>query len=196
MDHYKDTLKSLLTELIPISDTSLDIFLNGLKIRKFDKGEVILGLGQVERYLSIVIEGITRHYIIKENDDEVSFDFSFQGDFNSSYASFIQQSPSQFTIESIKPTILASFSHDYLTSLYEKYPASNLFGRVAVEQYFIFREQREISLLTQNASERYEMLIQKYPEYINEVPLKYLASYLNIQPESLSRIRKKLSEKT
>ncbi|WP_373493162.1 Crp/Fnr family transcriptional regulator, partial [Aquiflexum sp.] len=90
---------------------------------------------------------------------------------------------------------LASLPYTFLQHLYEQFPESNKFGRTAVEQYYIWREQREISLLTDSASERYVKLMQKYPVYLEQVPLKHLASYLNIKPESLSRIRKKLMEK-
>jgi CRP-like cAMP-binding protein len=187
-----DELKMNIKQLMPMEDTQIEVFLKGMKVRIFKKDEDILSAGEMENYLSIVISGLTRHYLIKDGED-ISFDFSFQNDFNSSYASFVQREPSRFYIEALQPTVLASFSYDYLHKLYEDYPGSNLFGRVAIEQYFVFREKRELSLLMDNATERYQKLLKEYPEYIQQIPLKYLASYLNIKPESLSRIRKNIS---
>jgi len=185
-------LKLNIKQLMPMEDAQVEVFLKGMKVRTFKKDEYILSAGETENYLSIVISGLTRHYLIKDGED-ISFDFSFQNDFNSSYASFIQREPSRFYIEALQPTVLASFSYDYLHKLYEDYPGSNRFGRVAIEQYFVFREKRELSLLMDNATERYKKLLKEYPDYIQQIPLKYLASYLNIKPESLSRIRKNIS---
>lgn len=186
-----EDLKSNLLELMSMPASQAEVFLKGMQLRSFKKGELIIEAGRTESYLSIVIEGLTRHYILKEGE-EISFDFSFTNEFNSSYASFVQQQPSQFYIEALQPTLLASFSYDFLQGLYEKYPASNRFGRLAIEDYFVLRETRELSLLTQDASERYKNLLQKQPIYLQQIPLKYLASYLNIKPESLSRIRKQI----
>lgn len=186
-----ENLKSNISKLMPMSDSQAEVFLNGMQIRSFEKGEVILEEGKIEKFLSIVIRGLTRHYVIKDGMD-LSFDFSFKDEFNSSYASFIQKQPSQFYIEALQPTVLASFSYDFLHGLYEKYPVSNLFGRVAVEEYFVLREKRELSLLIDNATERYKKLLEEQPIYVKQIPLKYLATYLNITPESLSRIRKQI----
>jgi len=187
-----DELKMNIKQLMPMEDAQIEVFLKGMKVRNFKKDEYILSAGETENYLSIVICGLTRHYLIKDGED-ISFDFSFKNDFNSSYASFVQREPSRFYIEALQPTVLASFSYDNLHKLYEDYPGSNRFGRVAIEQYFVFREKRELSLLMDNATERYKKLLKENPEYIRHIPLKHLASYLNIKPESLSRIRKKIS---
>lgn len=187
-----EDLKSNFKKLMDMPASQADVFLKGLQIRCFEKGELILEAGKTERYLSVVLEGLTRHYLIRNGEDK-SFDFSFKNEFNSSYASFVQQQPSQFYIEAIEPTLLASFSYEFLNTLYEKYPASNRFGRIAIEDYFVLREKRELSLLTENATERYKKLLEEQPIYIQQIPLKYLASYLNIKPESLSRIRKQIT---
>lgn len=186
-----DDLKSNLSELMSMPDAQAKVFLEGMQIRYFEKGDLIIEAGKTESHLSIVIEGLTRHYVIKDGLD-ISFDFSFKDEFNSSYASFVQQQPSLFYIEALQPTLLASFSYRFLQGLYEKYPASNRFGRIAVEEYFVLREKRELSLLTENATERYKKLLEEQPIYIQQIPLKYLATYLNIKPESLSRIRKQV----
>ena len=176
---------------MPMSESQAEVFLGGMRIRSYDKGNTILNEGETEEYLSVIISGLTRHYIIKDGID-ISFGFSFKDEFNSSYTSFIQRKPSQFYIEALQPTVLASFSYDFLHHLYEKYPESNLFGRIAIEEYFVLREKRELSLLTNNATERYKKLLAEQPVYVKQIPLKYLATYLNIKPESLSRIRKQV----
>lgn len=186
-----EVLKSRLKQLLPLSDLELTNFMKGMVIRHFNKGDVILRGGEVERYLSIIISGITRHYIINKGDD-INFEFFFEYEFCSSYTSFIERKPSAFFIEALEATTLACFSYEFLNDLYNSNPGSNRFGRIAVEQYFIWREKRELSLLTDTAIERYKKLLDKNPEYVTMIPLKHLASYLNIKPESLSRIRKEI----
>lgn len=193
-NQHLDVARKLLFDYLPLTDSQWEVFKQGFKIRKYNKGDFILHEGDTERFLSIVIQGLTRHFVLVKGEEK-SFDFSFQHEFNCSYSSFIQQTPSMFFIETLEDSILASLPYTFLQHLYEQFPESNKFGRTAVEQYYIWREQREISLLTDSASERYEKLMQKYPVYLEQVPLKYLASYLNIKPESLSRIRKNLMER-
>ncbi|WP_114749788.1 Crp/Fnr family transcriptional regulator [Pleomorphovibrio marinus] len=190
-DQHLDTARKILYEYLPLSEEQWIVFKEGFKIRKYHKGDFILNEGDTERFLSIVLVGCTRHFVMVKGEEQ-SFDFSFQHEFNCSYSSFIQQGPSRFFIQALEDCVLASIHHDFLQQLYQHYPESNKFGRTAVEQYYLWREQREISLMTDSAQERYVRLMEKYPIYLEQVPLKYLASYLNIKPESLSRIRKKL----
>lgn len=182
--------REALKDDLPFNDAQWERFAEGLVIRRYDKGDVIIRAGEVESYLSIVLEGVTRHYVINRRGDDVSFEFSFPLEFNSSYASFLSRNPSRFFIEAMEPTILASMPYSYLMELYRKYPERSLASKSAIENYYIWREEREISLLTETAMERYTNLIKRSPEYLENVPLKHLASYLNIRPESLSRIRK------
>ncbi|NHE57266.1 Crp/Fnr family transcriptional regulator [Cyclobacterium plantarum] len=186
--------RNVLSAYLPMEDKHWEVFKQGFRIRKYQKGDFILKEGQTENYLSILLSGITRHYVLVRGE-EISFDFSFQYEFNCSYSSFIQQSPGMFYIHALDDCVLASLHYDFLQQLYEQFPISNKFGRTAVEQYYLWRERRELSLLTESAKDRYTRLLEKYPVYLERVPLKYLASYLNIKPESLSRIRNELSKK-
>lgn len=189
---HLQTARELLSVYLPMNDVHWEVFKQGFKIRKYAKDDFILNEGDTEKYLSIVLVGSTRHYLTA-NGEEKSFDFSFQYEFSCSYSSFIQQEPSQFCVQAMEKSVLASLPHPFLQQLYKQYPESNYFGRTAVEQYYLWREKREISLMVDAARERYVKLLEQYPIYLEQVPLKYLASYLNIKPESLSRIRKQLA---
>lgn len=186
LSHARQALK----EDLPLNDEQWERFKQGFVIRRYDKDDFIIREGQVESYLSIVLEGITRHFVINRRGDDISFEFSFPLEFNSSYASFLSRQSSRFFIQAMEPTILASMPHSYLMELYEKFPERSLAGKTAIENYYIWREERELSLLTETALERYTNLVKRSPEYLEHVPLKHLASYLNIRPESLSRIRR------
>lgn len=188
-----EAARAHLMQQSPMSDVQWQRFTDLMEIRHFAKGELILLAGQVERYLSVVLDGLTRHFVITPEGEDKSFDFSFRHEYNSAYDSFIRQEPSRFNIEALRATTLASVPYQALEELYRRYPERNLVGRRAAEEYFIWRQERELSLLLDDAETRYRNLLEQYPHYILEVPLKHLASYLKLQPATLSRIRKKVA---
>lgn len=76
--------------------------------------------------------------------------------------------------------------------MYKTYPELNFIARVLTEKYYVLSEQRLYSLRKKRARERYEYLIDNFPELIQRVPSKYLASYLSVSEETLSRIKSKI----
>lgn len=193
LEAHLNHARELLYDYMPMSDEQWALFKQGFTIREYKKGDFIIQAGETEKFLSILLKGLSHHYLII-NGEEKSFDFSFQHEFNCSYASFIRQEPGIFFIQALSDCVLASLHIDFLRYLYKEFPISNMIGRSAVEQYYLWREQREISLLTKSAEERYLDILEKYPIYHEQIPLKYLASYLNIKPESVSRIRAKINK--
>jgi CRP-like cAMP-binding protein len=103
--------------------------------------------------------------------------------------SFFRRIPSQESIELLEDSRLISITYDQLHELYKKYVAFNFIGRVLTENYYILSEQRIYSMRMQTARERYELLQSTDPFIFQRVPLKYIASYLSMKPETLSRIR-------
>jgi CRP-like cAMP-binding protein len=87
---------------------------------------------------------------------------------------------------------LLSFKYEHLLKLYEKYPAFNYVTRVLTERYYISSEERAYSMRMKTARERYELLLSSDPQIFQRVPLKHIASYLGMKPETLSRIRSRI----
>lgn len=187
-------LKGSLKESIGINDQQLDIWLENAIFRNYKKGDFIIESGQVEKYLSIVIEGLTRHYIVNTKGDDVSFDFSFAYEYSFAYGSFISRKPTRFYITALADVKLLSIPRKVIQNLYEKYPASNIFGRISAENYYLWREERELAIQTLTPDERYLWLLEKHPQYVTNVPLKYLSSFLNLTPETLSRVRSRFTK--
>ncbi|WPO78061.1 hypothetical protein [Flavobacterium sp. KACC 22761] len=88
---------------------------------------------------------------------------------------------------------LYSVSYDNLQRLYEKCETAKKLGRIATEYLLDKKVKRELDLLTKTPQQRYENLLLAQPKYIQQIPLKYLASYIGVVPETLSRIRKRIS---
>lgn len=80
-----------------------------------------------------------------------------------------------------------------MQEIYKETQIGNTIGRQASEELFLKKSQRELSLLNETAEQRYLKLFSEQPELIKEIPLKYIASYIGITPQALSRIRKRIS---
>lgn len=175
-----------------ISDEDWHFFASKLQPKTFARNELILRQGEVEPYLSFAESGIVRFFIPKEEHD-LTFAFVFGEDFFSAYDSFLQQQPSAYAVAAISEVFAYQISYDDLQLIYQNTKIGNLIGRKASEELFIKKAQRELSLLNETAEKRYLKLFSERPELIQQIPLKYIASYIGVTPQALSRIRKRIS---
>jgi CRP-like cAMP-binding protein len=169
-----------------------NFFRSKLECINYPSRTVILKKGQVEQYLSFIEKGIVRFYIPQE-DRELTFSFSFANNFVSAYDSFLSAMPSLYQVETLTESTLWRINITDLQEVYEQTDAGNIIGRKAAEGLFLKKSQREMSLLYDNAETRYLKLLTEQPHLIQQIPLKYLASYIGITPQALSRIRKRIS---
>lgn len=167
----------------------ISTLLEKASFKQYDKNELILREGETEQYVSFVMEGMARLFFFR-GEKEHSIDFFFRGSFLSSYESFITQTPSVFSIQALSPLSLLRINHTEIQLLFEKNAKLQQIGRILTEELFMRLSERVQDLLSLSATERYNKLLDLQPEYVLNIPLKYLASYLNVTPESLSRIRK------
>lgn len=174
-----------------LSDDDWNIFSSKLIRREFSKKKPILETGHVENYLSFIEKGFVRYYIPRE-DNDLTFAFVFDGEFTSGYDSFITRQPANYTIEALADTVLWCISYNDLQDIYAETKIGNTIGRLASEGLFLQKSKRELSLLNDSAEQRYRNLFTEQPQLIQKIPQKYLASYIGITPQALSRIRKRI----
>ena len=175
-----------------ISDKDWKVFSSKLRKQEVPKKTRILEIGETENYLSFIDEGIVRFYIPKEETD-LTFGFVFSGSFSCAYDSFLTQTPSLYCVETITNTTLWRLSYNDLQTIYSATDIGNLIGRKTSELLFLKKAERELSFLQETAEERYLKLFKKRPELIEKIPLKYIASYIGVTPQALSRIRRRIS---
>jgi CRP-like cAMP-binding protein len=187
-----DKLRTFFEQTIPINDEVWDFFASHLIRLELPSKTTILKQGQVEKYISFIEQGATRGFIPKE-DNDVTFAFVFENELLCAYDSFLTQTPCLYQIETLANTILWRFSYDILQKLYREMPITNILGRVATEQIYLNKAKRELSFLNDTAEERYLKLFTDRPNLFTEIPLKYVASYIGVTPQALSRIRKRIS---
>jgi CRP-like cAMP-binding protein len=187
-----EQIRTYFKDQFNISEKDWSIFSSKLTKQVFRKKQEILNVGKTENYLSFLEKGIIRLYIPRLEND-LTFGFVFGGSFFSGYDSFLTQSPSMYSIATITECTIWKVTFDDLQKIYESTEIGNFIGRKASEELFVKKAQRELSLLNESAEERYLKLFWEKPELIQRIPLKYIASYIGVTPQALSRIRKRIA---
>lgn len=179
--------------------TSLDkseqeYFVNKLEVRHYNKKEVILQEGKVCNYTYFINKGCLRYYYIVEGKENTA-QFFFENAWYTDFESFLSGKPTKQNIEALEKTELLLLSSKDLKEVYNEIPKFEKLGRQMAENAFLGVRHRNEMLENYSAEERYLTLIKERPKVVERIPQHYIASYLGIQPESLSRIRKKISVK-
>jgi CRP-like cAMP-binding protein len=159
-----------------------------LEIREFDKRVKVIHEGEVERYLNVVAWGLARKYLPVRNK-EITIQLAPEGHIIHSELSFHYRVPSRSVVETIEPTVFFSISYDSLEQLYEQIPGMERLGRLMITDLFIKSDNRYFNQLRKSTRERFLEYVRNHPDMVQRVPQKYLASFLNIKPETFSRLK-------
>jgi len=178
-----------------ITGKDWELFASKLSRHEFPRNRIILKTGQTEDYLSFVETGIIRYYIPKMEND-LTLAFVFDGNFACAYDSFLTRTPAIYEGETLIKTILWRISYTDLQTIYNETEIGNSIGRLAGENLFMKKIKREISLLNETAEQRYRNLFAEQPHLLQHIPLKYIAAYLGVTPQALSRIRKRIAQQS
>ncbi len=173
------------------SERDWEIILPKLARQEFSKKHILTKAGQTENCLSFIESGVARFYIPKQEKD-LTFNIVFDNGFLSAYDSFLTQTPSTYNIETLTDTTLWRLTYSDLQIIYKETEIGNIIGRQASEELFLKKQKRELALLNLTAEQRYLNLFSEQPKLIQQIPLKYIASYIGITPQALSRIRKRI----
>ncbi|MFC4096830.1 Crp/Fnr family transcriptional regulator [Euzebyella saccharophila] len=185
-------IKELFEKISEVPDEDWAFFMTRVEKKTFSKKAAIIKKGEIENYITYIEKGSMRYYIPKETDD-ITFGFRHQDQFSSAYDSFVTRRPSKYTIEAMEDCILWCVDYHSLQQVYDRTRVGNTIGRLIAEHNLVLKWNRELSFLDQSAEERYLDIFNNRPELIQKVPLKYLASYIGVTPQALSRIRKRIS---
>ncbi len=188
---YKAQIRGFLSSIVPFSDNDWNLFNKRLIYKEFKKNDLILCTGEVENFMYFLVDGVSRIFQYK-NDIEYTLRFNFPITPFNSYASFITQTPSLINVEAITDVRVLRMSYDDMQSLYEKSKMAERLGRRLIELLYVQREIKELQMHSKTAEDYYYELVKSNEELTRQIPQKYLASYLGITPESLSRIKRNL----
>lgn len=177
-----------LNTIHPIQLETKDYLQQNLKALEVLKRTFILKQGHICRYIYFVNSGLLRCFYLRDGKEICSW-FMKEGDVIISVESFFNQKESKENIQALEDSSLFFISYDELQFAYENFPDFNSIGRILTEKYYQLCEQRLYSLRMQKAHEKYQFLMRHFPQLVQRVPIKDIASYLGITLETLSRIR-------
>jgi len=158
------------------------------KERTISKGGFIIKEGEVEQHVYYIESGAVRVFLLSEFE-ELTIRFGYEGSIINSLASFVRGTPSEFYIEAIRKTTLRAISKQDFKAIVNSGPERMMQYNSMLEVLVTQQIEREIDLLTVSPSERLRRVLDRSPNLFQQIPLKYIASYLRMTPETLSRIR-------
>lgn len=170
------------------SEEELDALEAVMQIIQLDKNEFFLKEGEVCRSIGFLDKGSMRLFY-ESQDKEVCNDFFFENSLIGSVASFLSETPSVVNITAIEPCELLVWNYADVKDLTTRYPSLKRLAEVIVQEQFIRAERREADLLGNSPEVRFKNLLEVHPKIFKRIPLRYVASYLAITPETLSRYR-------
>lgn len=192
-DFLLASLIQLLNDIHPIRNELELALLSNFTIEEIKKGKVLLHEKDICKNLWFLCNGLLRSYH-NIGDKEITSRIMYTGHIVISPGSFFTQTPATESIETLADCTLAKLSFNDLQDIYRRFPEFNYHTRLITEQYFYKQEQRLYMLRKHDAAAKYNFFLEHYADYLKDIPQKYIASFLNIAPETLSRTRSKLSK--
>ncbi|MCR9252612.1 MAG: Crp/Fnr family transcriptional regulator [bacterium] len=178
-----------------LTNEEWDDFVSRLEYVEVKKNEHVTRAGDLEQYMYFMVDGVMRGYFINKGVEHVigfSFDYSPSG----SIDSFINRKPTAFFTQALADSKLVRIHYNDLQELFDRYKNFERWGRLLMQRLFLMKALHEINVMTHTAEQRFDRLMRESPRCFQLIPLKHLASYLAITPETLSRLRKKAAERT
>ncbi|WP_367914927.1 Crp/Fnr family transcriptional regulator [Leadbetterella sp. DM7] len=165
--------------------------INGiLSVHQLKKGTFLLQNGDICRYFYLLEKGLARVFYHKDGR-EVTAWFTAENGIVSAIDSLFTGQPSQYNIEILEDATVWALQYDKLEPVFEQYPVVERLGRLLVTHNYLLLDERMKLFAFCTAEERYSRLLEQMPDIFKRVNLGYIASYLGITPEHLSRIRSK-----
>lgn len=184
-------LRNAFEQLVKLSDEEWQDAESRFVPVSFAKDEVITREGTIEPYFYFILNGVHRMYYVTPDGNEVVLGFSFDGNFSGAYDSFCMQKPAYLNIQSLTASEALAISFADFSYLLATYKNFERWGRLFAQLILFGRGKREIEMLCTTADERYNAFVQRMPANLQQIPLRHIASYLNMTAETLSRIRAK-----
>lgn len=178
----------------PISDGIKDYFRKHSYSCSFRKGKLLLKAGEICEHIYFIKKGAVRGFI-QEGTKDITTWITAENEVVSSISSLDAREPAQENMQAIENCELLALTYADFQDLYIKFPEFNILARKLLQKYYKDAEGRAFIARVTNAEKKYQMFLIRYGHLANRIPLKYIASFLGITLETLSRVRKKISLK-
>jgi CRP-like cAMP-binding protein len=186
--------KAYLDKFVPLTDAEFEQHLVPvIRVKRFDKKQLLTKAGEVENYFYFITRGLIRKYY-RKNSHEINSQISVEGHIIHSQESFHSRLPSEYYVEAIEPSTVVAISHHDLEEIFTASKKLEHLGRLVITYTMVMKDRWQMRLVKMTSRERFLHFVTKHPELMQRVPQKFLASYLNIKPETFSRFKHLLKD--
>jgi len=186
-------LIQLFNQIAPLANEDIELIQTSFKPYQLKKGDYFLKAGEKNEYIAFLQQGLVRYFVDK-NNTEATFEFTQEGEFIGDYQSFTKQTPSLQYIQAIEDCSLLRITLADVQHIFNHTKHGNKLGRIIVEHRFDVMVNQLLSIYMQNPEDRYKRFVANYTNLAQRIPQYLIASYVGIQPQSLSRMRKRFAQ--
>ncbi|SEA63691.1 cAMP-binding domain of CRP or a regulatory subunit of cAMP-dependent protein kinases [Arachidicoccus rhizosphaerae] len=189
------TLEALINAIatyIPLSNEEEDLVGQIFQRKEFRKKDFLLKEGNICRSVYFIEKGLVRYYVNLDGEEKTTY-FNKENEFVCDYMSFLPKSPSKVNIQALEDVIIWSIDYDNLQRFYQEIRNGERLGRLAIEQVYLQAIGQVASFYTDPPEIRYLNFIHTYPDLQQRIAQFYIASYVGVKPQSLSRIRRRIT---
>jgi CRP/FNR family transcriptional regulator, anaerobic regulatory protein len=187
-------LYTTVARMVQLEPEAWHAFKDLLTVRKLKKNEMLWNIGEVCREVGFINKGGMR-YLFYRDGEEVTGQFFFEHAFVTIYASLITERVTEIAFQALEETEVLLISKSSLNKSFDEYKSWERFGRLMAEHNIVQMLTVRASLTSATPKEKYLQLLKERPKVIERVPLNIIASYLDITPEHLSRVRREIAER-
>jgi CRP-like cAMP-binding protein len=184
-----DKITQLYTAKTNVNEIDLAYILSKFKPCSAKKHDILIQKGEKARYFYFINKGCLRAFYIRDNGSEATRYIAMEGQFGTALASFITGLPAKDYFDAVEDCELLRISREDFDILMKEVPAFEALYLLSLELNYLYNVWRIASLMSMDATERYQHLIREHPLIVQRLPNKIIASYLGITPESLSRLK-------
>lgn len=189
-----DELKIFCKSIIALTEEEAGLIDRYFEPKEVKKKDFLLQDGKICNFLGFIASGTIRHFHIKDGVEKTC-DISFENSWVTDFHSFINATSCIMNLQAMENTTVYLIRKDSLLKLYSECSKYETFGRLMAEQVAQRATEIAMSLSSEKPEERFRNLLRKQPDLFQKVPQKYIANFLGISPESLSRIQKRIHSK-
>lgn len=183
-----EPVRQFINQHIELTDEEFTTLATKLHLVNFEKRTKLVDIGEIATNVYFVLKGISRRYFYRGRQELITH-LVKEGSLMGSVISFLTGEPSKYILETIEPVTAYSLSKDDLEELFASSKKWEKFGRKIITAFFLQSEYHNIDMIRYTTRERFVNFMKENPDLVLRVPQKYLASYLEIQPETFSRLK-------
>jgi CRP-like cAMP-binding protein len=188
-----DSVYHYINQFVHLTPSEFSAFSELAQVRHFDRRVKLIEVGEIETHLNFICKGLIRKYFYRQGE-EVITQIAKEDELICSSVSFLSGIPSDYSVETIEPSTVISLSRNNMEKLYSMGPKMERMGRLVTIDWLLRKECWEHTRIQYGPKERFLKFVTDHPHLISRVPQKYLASYLNMKPETFSRYKRLIAD--